>query len=667
MKRWIRTLAGKTVLFLVCILSLCVLAASVAGIVLYWQNGGSFYRKSEDALVDELLVNRQFRSFGYWILYNEINGNARMLSDFAYRIQDENGQIVSESEDFRELKGMIYAFSYGVMKNPETGEISEVWNYGYTPELQAEDFKEWIETPLTFYSVAPKESAENLAYYTVSLILREGTEKAMEMAFLSWLLHTAYALRYAVYGIALAALLAAIASFIALLYAVGRRPDSEELFPGSLHKLPFDLLFLLCAALGIVLLWLADELSYRVGDPADILLALLLCLVGLNMGLGLCMGAASRIKQRSLLKNTLIYRVLRLGWRLLKAIWSLLKKLHAFNMALLRGLPFVWKTGLITLGITLLELGISALAWEDSDAWSVLWFLEKLLLIAAVIYIALILRRLQKSGITLAGGDLSYHTDTKGMFWDFKKHGENLNSIAEGMALAVEERTKSERMKTELITNVSHDIKTPLTSIINYASLIGDEPCENPKIRDYSEVLVRQSEKLKRLIEDLVEASKASTGNMEVLLAPCDAATFLTQAGGEYEERLQSAGLTLITKEPEKELKILADGRRMWRIFDNLMNNIYKYAQPGTRVYLSLEEREGHALICFKNTSREPLDMTEEELMERFTRGDSSRNTEGNGLGLAIAKSMAELQGGSLTLSVDGDLFKASLSFPLIK
>ena len=175
------------------------------------------------------------------------------------------------------------------------------------------------------------------------------------------------------------------------------------------------------------------------------------------------------------------------------------------------------------------------------------------------------------------------------MFWDLKRHGEDLNNIAKGMVIAVDDRLKSERMKTELITNVSHDIKTPLTSIINYATLIGEEQCDNEKINEYSEVLVRQSERLKRLIEDLVEASKASTGNLEVELVPCSASVFLDQASGEYSEKLEAADLTLVTKAPEKEMTIMADGRRMWRIFDNLMNNICKYAMPGTRVYLSLE------------------------------------------------------------------------------
>ena len=281
------------------------------------------------------------------------------------------------------------------------------------------------------------------------------------------------------------------------------------------------------------------------------------------------------------------------------------------------------------------------------------------------IYLFTRFRVLERGAQALAEGKFDYKVDTSGMLTSMRRHGENLNSIANGIQIAVEERLKSERMKTELITNVSHDIKTPLTSIINYVGLIAKEDCDNEKHAEYCEVLMRQSARLKKLIEDLVEASKASTGNLDVNPVPCDASVFLTQASGEYEEKLKSANLTLIVKEPEEKLTIMADGRRMWRIFDNLMNNICKYSMPGTRVYLTLERDGSMARFLFKNTSKEVLDISEEELLERFVRGDSSRNTEGNGLGLSIAKSMAQLQNGDLRLETDGDLFKAILVFPI--
>ncbi|MEG2004359.1 MAG: HAMP domain-containing sensor histidine kinase, partial [Clostridia bacterium] len=220
-----------------------------------------------------------------------------------------------------------------------------------------------------------------------------------------------------------------------------------------------------------------------------------------------------------------------------------------------------------------------------------------------------------------------------------------------------------ERLKTELITNVSHDIKTPLTSIINYVDLISKEDCENEKIVEYTEVLARQSERLKKLIEDLVEASKVSTGNVEVALAPCDVGVLLSQTAGEYEQRLEASSLALILSSPKNPVTVMADGRLIWRVFDNLMNNVCKYSQPGTRVYLSLEVLGGEALVSLKNTSKSALNISSEELMERFVRGDGSRSTEGSGLGLSIAKSLTALQNGSLNLVIDGDLFKVTLKF----
>ena len=329
-------------------------------------------------------------------------------------------------------------------------------------------------------------------------------------------------------------------------------------------------------------------------------------------------------------------------------------------------IPLVWETTLIVAGVSLAILFLMICVWEDKGDLLLLWMISTLIVDMAVIACAVILKKLQKGGEALANGDLTYQVDTEKMFGDFKKHGESLNNIAKGMNLAVEQRMRSERMKTELITNVSHDIKTPLTSIINYTDLISKEPCENEKINEYSQVLLRQSERLKRLIEDLVEASKASTGNLEVTLMPCDANIFLTQAVGEYEEKLSKKDLQLITSYCETPVQVVADGRRLWRVFDNLMNNVCKYAQGGTRVYLSLEKQGDEAVITLKNTSYAPLNVSPEELMERFVRGDSSRTTEGNGLGLSIAKSLTELQNGRLNLSIDGDLFKVTLYFKIM-
>jgi signal transduction histidine kinase len=222
---------------------------------------------------------------------------------------------------------------------------------------------------------------------------------------------------------------------------------------------------------------------------------------------------------------------------------------------------------------------------------------------------------------------------------------------------------KSERFKTELITNVSHDIKTPLTSIINYVDLLGKEPLDNPTAQEYLEILNHQSARLKKLIEDLIEASKASTGNLPVHPELCDATVMLTQVVGEFKERAEANSLDIVVDSPEPPINIMADGRHLWRVIDNLMSNICKYALPGTRVYIDLERRDGMVVMTFRNISRDRLNISSDELMARFVRGDSSRNTEGNGLGLSIARSLTELMEGDLEIRIDGDLFKAILRF----
>ena len=479
-----------------------------------------------------------------------------------------------------------------------------------------------------------------------------------------------YDVRYAVYPVGAVSLILCALCFVLLMCASARRPGVEGVYPGPFHRVPFDIL----AALGVgalaLVVFLMSELARNSGNMFVYAVAVgVIGVLGVSILLGLCMSAAGRIKAGTMVTNNVTVQAVLLFWKVLCFLGRGVKKVFAFILTLVRGIPLVWKTILILGGLIFLDFFVLAASHPDLEVYGIYRVIRALVLVPAVLWIALSMRRLEKAGQALAAGDLSRQVNTRGMFPALKRHGENLNAIGEGINRAVEERMKSERMKTELITNVSHDLKTPLTSIVNYAGLIAGEESGSPKIQEYAEVLLRQSGRMKRLIDDLVEASKAQSGTLDVELAPTDACVFLEQAAGEYESRIEGAGMTLLRTLPDHPVTILADGRRLWRVFDNLMNNIVKYGQPGTRVYLTLEDTRDFAVVTFRNVSRDPLNLTPEELMERFVRGDVSRNsaTEGNGLGLSIAKSLTELQGGALTLSIDGDLFKAVLHFPKIK
>ena len=265
----------------------------------------------------------------------------------------------------------------------------------------------------------------------------------------------------------------------------------------------------------------------------------------------------------------------------------------------------------------------------------------------------------------MSRGDLNIKVDDKQMVGVFRDFAEDLNALAGVAVAAAQKQLKSERMKTELITNVSHDIKTPLTSIINYVDLL-QRPHTQQEEAAYLEVLNRQSQRLKKLIEDLMEMSKANTGNMTVEITEVNAVESVNQALGEFADKLDRAQLIPVFRHTEEAVYMRADGRLAWRVLSNLLSNAVKYAMPGTRLYVDLLETEGKVILSLKNISREELNVEADELMERFVRGDDSRNTEGSGLGLNIAKSLMELQKGQLQLLVDGDLFKVTLIFPSI-
>ena len=292
------------------------------------------------------------------------------------------------------------------------------------------------------------------------------------------------------------------------------------------------------------------------------------------------------------------------------------------------------------------------------------WLIEKIILALVLFKVLRDYGKIKKAAVEMAAGNMDVTVNTDEMFIDLEEHGKALNEISSGLNNAISERMKSERMKTELITNVSHDIKTPLTSVINYVDLLEKENFENETARGYLEVLDRQAKRLKKLIEDLIEASKAATGSIKFNIENVNARVLLNQSIGEFDDRLSDRNIVVITDVPEKDVYVKADNRYLFRVFDNLMSNIVKYSQEGTRAYVELKEENGRAHYTFKNISKDKLNISADELMERFVRGDRSRNTEGNGLGLSIARSLTESMGGKMELTVDGDLFKVDVSFP---
>ena len=371
------------------------------------------------------------------------------------------------------------------------------------------------------------------------------------------------------------------------------------------------------------------------------------------------MSLSTRVKLGKWWRNSLCYMLFR--W--VRRLW---RRFLAGVRGLIGILPMTWRTVMLAAGVLFLQLCLSLLSFH-SYANNGLFFLLLLALDGAVIagaaWLTVQAQKIRDEGRALAEGNLEAKIDTHGMYRDLKAHAENLNAIGQGLNRAVEQRMRSERLKTELITNVSHDIKTPLTSIVNYVDLLEKEELPE-KAQEYLAVLDRQSRRLKKLTEDLVEASKASTGNVAVHLSPILVNEIVHQAIGDYSEKLTAGKLEIIVNTYEGNLEAMADGRLLWRVLDNLLGNVCKYALAGTRVYVDLTARDGRVYLSIKNISRDPLNVSAQDLMERFVRGDASRHTEGSGLGLNIAKSLMDLMGGTFDLSVDGDLFKAQLSLP---
>ena len=447
-----------------------------------------------------------------------------------------------------------------------------------------------------------------------------------------------------------------------LTVTAGRKPKDEEI-----HLNGFDRWYTEIAAGAVIGIWLAGTIisgtliaNSSLGYSHAVVTVIITCLIcGTYTMAWFLIGYLSlvrRIKAGTLWKNSLIRTVLK--W-IGKCSGKLAYFVRAFSRntaekikVLLVGGAFLFLQFLI-IGCVFSGAGVFLLALMAVDVAAMIFAIRK------ADGLDLIMDGLKK----ISDGELQYKIKTDTLTGKQKVMAEYINNIGSGLDAAVENSLKKERMQTELITNVSHDLKTPLTSIINYVDLMKRENPTDPKIQEYLRILDEKSQRLKVLTEDVVEASKASTGNIKLEMNDIDFVEMVQQVIGEFEEKFQEKNLTMMVHFTDEPSIIYADGQRMWRVLENVFGNVVKYAMEGTRVYAEISNRNKKVTFSLKNISAQPLNISADELTERFIRGDVARNTEGSGLGLSIAKSLTELQGGEFKLYLDGDLFKVMITF----
>lgn len=450
-------------------------------------------------------------------------------------------------------------------------------------------------------------------------------------------------------ALALALDLSALGLTIFLCLAAGRRREGGRVRLNWHDRVPYDLYLLLQLGAYSLLLEGGSEIVWNFNQDVTLRVVVGLGIISIGFSgcaLALILTTATRLKTHTVLRSMILWRICaRIG-----------RGIGGFFARLWRNWSLVWRVGLAfviyLIGTVLTGLTVFLIpVYQGLALYAILRWIKQWEAVRAGVG-------------QIIGGNPDFKIDTKKMYPDLREHAEQLNDLGGAIGNAVDERLKSERFKAELITNVSHDLKTPLTSIINYVDLLKKEEVANTKALEYIEVLDRKSQRLKKLTEDLVEASKASTGTLTVNRERLGVVQLTRQALGEYEEKFAQSGLELVPALPEEELYVQADGRHLWRILDNLLSNCCKYALGGTRVYLDVNRWDGSVNISVKNISRQALNIPPDQLMERFVRGEESRSTEGSGLGLSIARSLTELQGGAFRLAIDGDLFKAVVTFP---
>ena len=601
----------------------------------------------EDELLEELGYFYVFEDSVHWTGFSEDSYRFE-LWDASRNLLTTGGSLQEGSETVSYETTLNIQFPVLVTTKALIEEIYGP-DYAYRKTVYPELYDN-KPVEIRYYESAP---------YIVSITMDAGTVVARTGTSLT-LVEMIYEMRYTLMILLASSMIVFAAGTVYLCCAAGKGKTGDTAYPGGLNRVPLDIYgaaggvggyFLFRWAMQLINYWVFAVDRLNAGTLAivgTVLLGVALLIVGFLFAL------SAQVKSMYWWEHMLLGRLCRVAWKGIGYVRE--------AVSLLVGLlPTVWHyllAGALLGGLLILA---GALFLKASLIW--LFILILLVYLGVVLYGGFAYGMILQGAEKMAKGNLDSKVDTRWLIGSYGKCAEHLNALADVAIVAANKQMRSERMKTELITNVSHDIKTPLTSIINYVDIL--QNARNKQETDqYLEVLGRQSQRLKKLIEDLMEMSKAATGNMTVDIAQLDAGETVTQALGEFSDKLADKKLSVVFRQPEHPVRMHADGRLTWRVLSNLLSNIVKYAMPGTRVYADVTELENKVLISLKNISREPLNITAEELTERFVRGDAARNTEGSGLGLNIAKSLMELQTGQLKLLVDGDLFKATLVFP---
>lgn len=448
-----------------------------------------------------------------------------------------------------------------------------------------------------------------------------------------------------VVGVLLCAVVVTL-GFITMVYTAGWQEGRCTLTAHSIDRIPTELaagIYMIIAVLFLIIYAAWEKTPVSIFGRERIIVSLIAS-IGYLIFLSACLGFVRRMRMKTLWKNS-ICRMLIVTWKQVTSARAASGQLLFFYIIFF-ALNFLFLLLFERLGI----------------------FMVFVLDMAVLLYLMRDVAGKQSifEGIhQISEGDLKYKIDTSALQGETYEMAKAINEMGDGLQKAVDAIVKNERLKAELITNVSHDIKTPLTSIVNYVDLLKRENIQNERVQQYLEVLDQKSQRLRQLTEDLVEASKISSGNIELTLMRMQFQSIVMQAYGEFQERLEEHELIPVWDMEKEPLYIMADGRQLWRILENLLGNIYKYALEGTRVYIDLEKKDQTAQLTLSNTCREKLGVDADELTGRFVRGDKSRSTEGSGLGLSIAQSLTELHGGKFTIAVEEDVFRITISFPL--